>query len=55
MTQWEILMKYFLCLMLASCTMFDKRGSDELGELTADALKAHRDIEVEIKAVPEAK
>ena len=35
--------------------MFDKRGGDELGELTADALKAHRDLEVDIKTIPETK
>lgn len=47
-------MKYLLLLCLCACTMFDKRGSDDMNELAEDAIKSHEDLEIDFKTHKQA-
>lgn len=44
-----------LLIMLTGCTMFEKKGDDELAELSAQAIKSHEDLEIDVKTHPQVK
>lgn len=42
-------------LMLSGCTLFEKKGDDEMAELAQMAVKSHEDVTFDVKTTPQVK